>query len=169
MSSLFFIYYEFDLHQRYRLQGQAWSIGRVHISAGSDRSLWSYMPLSGEKNDGCNFSQSPLMRYLSNLQVKRLGLSSNLSRIGLLTLKLFAFECRMFSPIDLFWRKWCIHLFSITLNSISIKLKVMRTGIKSQTSSNYSQNWSVILELGALEWWKNMMFIFNQIFKLACS
>ena len=29
------------------------------------------MPLSGEKNDVSHFSQSPLMRYLSNLQVTR--------------------------------------------------------------------------------------------------
>ena len=40
------------------------------------QSLWSYMPLSGEKNDVSNFSQSPLMRYLSNLQVTRTGIKA---------------------------------------------------------------------------------------------
>ena len=35
-----------------------------------------YMPLSGEKNDVSNFSQSPLMRYLSNLQVIRIGIKA---------------------------------------------------------------------------------------------
>ena len=34
------------------------------------------MPLSGEKNDISNFSQSPLMRYLSNLQVMRIGIKA---------------------------------------------------------------------------------------------
>ena len=32
------------------------------------------MPLSDEKNDVSNLSQSPLMRYLSNLQVTRTGI-----------------------------------------------------------------------------------------------
>ena len=42
----------------------------------ADQSLWSYMPLSGEKNDVSNFSQSPLMRYLSNMQVTRTGIKA---------------------------------------------------------------------------------------------
>ena len=34
------------------------------------------MPLSGEKNAVSNFSQSPLLRYLSNLQVMRTGMKA---------------------------------------------------------------------------------------------
>ena len=48
----------------------------VQILAGSDQSLWSYMPLSSEKNDVSSFSQSPLIRYLSNLQVTRTGIKA---------------------------------------------------------------------------------------------
>ena len=43
-------------------------------SAGSDHSLWSYVPLTGEKDDVSSFSHSPLIRYLSNLQVKRIDI-----------------------------------------------------------------------------------------------
>ena len=53
------------------------------------------MPLSGEK-DVSSFSQSPLIGSLSNLQVTRTGIktqmSSNLGWIGLFTLELFALE-----------------------------------------------------------------------------
>ena len=38
--------------------------------------FWCYMPLSGEKYDVSNFSQSPLMSYLSNLQVTRAGIKA---------------------------------------------------------------------------------------------
>ena len=54
------------------------------------------MLLSCEKKYVSSFSQSPLKRYLSNLQVTRTGIkarmSSNLGRIGLFTLELFALE-----------------------------------------------------------------------------
>ena len=36
----------------------------------------------------------------------------------------------------------------------SSNLQVTRTGIKSLTSLNYSQIWSIILELHALKWWR---------------
>ena len=59
------------------------------------------MPLSNEKNDVSSFSQSPLIGSLSNLQVMMTGIkariSSNLGRIGLFTLELFALECENFS------------------------------------------------------------------------
>ena len=62
------------------------------------------MPLSGEQHDFSSFSQSPLIRSLSNFQVTGSGikarLSSNLGRVGLFTLELFALE-RGFFPIDL--------------------------------------------------------------------
>ena len=54
------------------------------------------MPFSNEKNDVSSFSQSPLIGSLSNLQVMRTGIkartSSNLGRIGLFTLELFALQ-----------------------------------------------------------------------------
>ena len=60
------------------------------------------MPLSVEKNDVSSFSQSPLIGFLSNLQVTRTGIkarmSSNLGQIGLFTLELFALEQGFFSP-----------------------------------------------------------------------
>ena len=63
------------------------------------------MPLSGEKNDVSSFSQSPLIGSLSNLQVTRTGTkartSSNLGRIGLFTLELFALELGFSFPYNI--------------------------------------------------------------------
>ena len=54
------------------------------------------MSFSGEKHDVSSLSQSPLIGSLSNLQVMRTGIkartSSNLGRIGLFTLELFALK-----------------------------------------------------------------------------
>ena len=126
MSLLFLSYYEFNLYQTYRYQGQAWNVGRVRILAGSDQSLWSYMPLRGEENYVSNFSQSPLTRYLSNLQVTRTGIKvRNESEFGpdrFIHFGVIRPWVLNFFPINLYWRKWCIHLFSVTLNSVSIKL-----------------------------------------------
>ena len=76
--------------------------GRVRISAGSDQSLWRYVSLSGEKNYVSSFTHSPLIRYLSNLQVRSSGIKArmswNLGRIGLFTLELFALECGIYFP-----------------------------------------------------------------------
>ena len=41
-------------------------------------------------------------------------------------------------------------------------LQVTRTGIKSRMSSNFGCIWPVILELCALEWWKNDVSSFSQ-------
>ena len=53
-------------------------------------------PSAVKENDVSSFSQSPLIRYLSNLQVTRNGIKarmcSNLGRIGLFTLELYALE-----------------------------------------------------------------------------
>ena len=61
-----------------------------------------FVPLSGEKNDVSSFSHSPLIRYLSNLQVRKTGvkarMSWNLGLIGLFTLELFALECGIYFP-----------------------------------------------------------------------
>ena len=60
------------------------------------------MPLSVEKNDVSSVSQSLLIGFLSNLQVTTTGIkarmSSNLGRIGLFTLELFALEQEFFLP-----------------------------------------------------------------------
>ena len=62
------------------------------------------MSLSGEKNVS-SFSQSPSIGSLSNLQVPRTGvkvrMSSNLGRIGLFTLALFALGRGIVFLIDL--------------------------------------------------------------------
>ena len=54
-----------------------------------------------KKNDVSSFSQSPLMGFLSDLQVMRTGIKArtglNLGRIGLFTLELFALEHGFFS------------------------------------------------------------------------
>ena len=67
------------------------------------------MPLSVEKNDVSSFSQSLLIGFLSNLQVTRTGIkarmSSNLGRIGLFTLELFALEQDFFFPHRLILEK----------------------------------------------------------------
>ena len=58
------------------------------------------MSLSVKKNVS-SFSQSLLIGFLSNLQVMRTGIkariTSNLGRIGLFTLELFALEQEIFS------------------------------------------------------------------------
>ena len=86
----------------------------------SNQSFCSYVPLSCEKNYVSSFSQSPLMGSLSNLQVTRTGIkaqmSSNLGRIGIFTLELFALECEYFYQ-NLLW----IHSSS--------NLQVTRTGM----------------------------------------
>ena len=51
----------------------AWNVGWVQIPARFDQSLWSYMPLSGEK---MSLIFSGLMRYLSNLPVTRTGINA---------------------------------------------------------------------------------------------
>ena len=81
---------------------------RHKISDGFE--FWLYLtshfgvtcPSAKKKNDVSSFSQSPLIGSLSDLQVMRTGIkartSSNLGRIGLFTLKLFAFEHRFLIP-----------------------------------------------------------------------
>ena len=83
------------------------------------------MPLSGDKNDVSNFSQSPLMRYLSNLQVTGTGIKArNELECGpdrFIHFGVIRPLALNFFPVDLhvYWRKWRNHLFSVTLNSIS--------------------------------------------------
>ena len=74
------------------------------------------------KNAVSTFSQSPLIGSLSNLQVTRTCIkswtSSNLGWVGLFTLELFALE-----RFHWLWMgKWYLYLFSVTMNSVSIKL-----------------------------------------------
>ena len=42
-------------------------------------------------------------------------------------------------PIDFEWEKWCLHLFSVTMNSVFINLTGKWTGIKSWTSLNFGR------------------------------
>ena len=51
MSPSFLSKYKFSLQKT-----RAWNVGWVRIPAGSDLSLWSYMPLRCEKNDVSSFS-----------------------------------------------------------------------------------------------------------------
>ena len=81
---------------------------RYKISDGFE--FWSYLtshfgvtcPSAVKKNDISSFSQSPLIGSLSNLQVMRTCIkartSSNLGRIGLFILELFALEHRFLIP-----------------------------------------------------------------------
>ena len=119
VSPSFLGYYEFSLHQLYRSEG----LGRIRISVLSDLSFWSYMPLSGEKNDVSSFSQSLLIGSLSNLQVTGTGIKDrtrlNLGRIRLFTLELlpssveFVFHRfimeKMMSPLFLSYYEFNLH------------------------------------------------------------
>ena len=130
-------------------------------------------PWAVKKNDVSNFSRSPLMRYLSNLQITKTGIKAwNEFKFGpdrIIHFGVIHPWVLIFFLIDLYWRKWCIHLFSITIQSPT-NLQVTRIGIKSQTSLNCSQIWSIILELRVLVSGGKVVFIFNQIFfKLACN
>ena len=73
------------------------------------------------KNTVSVFSQSPLIRPLSNLQVMRTGIKSrmslNLGQVGLFTMELSSLSI----PIYFEWGKWCLHLFLVTMNSVFIK------------------------------------------------
>ena len=127
-----------------------------------------------KKNCFSSFSQSPLIRYLSNLQVTRTGIkaqmSSNLGRIGLFTLELFALERWIFSRIEKmmypsilrirarsdqsFWsyvplsggKKLCSFSFRYSSN-----LLATRTGIKSQWSLNFSWIGLLASQFSAIE------------------
>ena len=57
-------------------------------------------------------------------------------------------------PMDLYWRKWCLHFFSVQSSS---NLQVTRTGTKCWTGSISSRILPVTLELHALQLWKKMM------------
>ena len=81
------------------------------------------LPLTYNGKNGVSaFSQSPLIGSLSNLQVMRTGIkyrmSSNLDLIGL--------SIQSYLPlsvsIDFQWGNWCLHLFSVTVHSVVIKL-----------------------------------------------
>ena len=109
------------------------------------------MPLSGEKKYASSFSQSCLIRYLSNLQVMsnlqvtRTGIKArmtlDLGQIGLFTLELFSPLCTDFFP----------HRHSSFLIRPSTKLLATRTGIKSQWGSNFSWTIMMALQLSILE------------------
>ena len=71
------------------------------------------------KNGVSVFSQSPLIRSLSNLQITRTGIKSRMSSNSDFSLRSYS---PLSVPIDFEWGKWCLHLFPITMNSVVIKL-----------------------------------------------
>ena len=81
-----------------------WSYLTSHFGVTCPSAFGVTCPSAVKKNDVSSFSQSPLIGSLSNLQVMRTGIkaqtSSNLGRIGLFTLELFALEHRflIFNP-----------------------------------------------------------------------
>ena len=109
------------------------------------------------KNGVHAFSQSPLIGSLSNLQVTRTGIksqmSSNLGRVGLFTVVLFALE-----------RSHWLHLFSVTTNSVFIKL----TGDEdSHKVSDEFELWSYLTSPFGFTWFlssekKNDVSSFSQ-------
>ena len=164
VSSSFLNYYEFSLHQTYKYRHK---ISKFEFRSYLTSHFGVMCPWAVKKNDVSSFSQTLLIGSLSNLQVMRTGIkaqmSSNLSWIRLFTLELFTLERWNFFP----WTynggndvSTFSHLLWIQSSS---NLQVTRTGIKSLTSLNYSQIWSIILELCALKWKKKKMFIFTHI------
>ena len=93
------------------------------------------------KNGVCAFSQSPLIRSLSNLQITRTGIISQDE---------FEFG------LDQTFRYGVIHpwAFPLTLNGENGVSISTRTDIKSRTCFNSVHIWPVNLELRALEQWK---------------
>ena len=85
---------------------------------------WQQKPqltYNGENNVS-TFSRLIVIWYFLYLQVTRTCIksstSSNFCQIGPLTTELYALSV----PIDFEWGKWCLHLFSVTMNSDFIKL-----------------------------------------------
>ena len=98
-----------------------------------------------------------LIGSLSNLQVTRTGIkarmSSNLGRIGLFMLELFALELRNFFPE--IYKENDVSTFSqLPWIQSPSNLQVTRTGMKCWTGSNSGRIWPFTLELHALERWK---------------
>ena len=105
--------------------------------------LWQQkLPLTYNGQNGVPaFSQSPWK-------------SSNLGQVGLFTTELFALERSHW----LWMGENGVSIFSQLLwNQSSSNLQVTRTGIKSQTSSNFGRIWPDTLELCALWAVKKMM------------
>ena len=121
------------------------------------------LPLTYNGQNGVPaFCQSPLIRSLSNMQVTRTDIksrmSSNLGRVRLFTTELFALERSHW----LEWGKWCLHLFSVTMNSVFIKLTGNEDRHKISDKFEFPHIWPVIFELHALERWKNDVSSFSQ-------
>ena len=126
---------------------------------------WQQKPpltYNGENNVS-TFSWLVVIWYFLYLQITRTCIqsrtSSNFCQIGPLTTELYAFERshwhwmgKMVSPsfLQLLWIQ------------TSSNLQEMRTGIKSWTGLNFDRIWLVILELPALQRWKNDVSSFSQ-------
>ena len=113
--------------QFFSVASLGWGKGCIRFWGRSDQNCGYHgnrnLPLTNNGQNGVPaFSQSPSIGTLSNLQVTRTGIksrmNSNLGWVGLFTTEVFALE----RSLDFEWRKWCIHLFSVTVNSVFIKL-----------------------------------------------
>ena len=83
-------------------------------------------PWAVEKNDVSSFSQSPLIgSFVRFAGYEDKHKSSNKFEFGqdwIIHFGVIHPWTQKFFPIDLKWRKWCLHFFSVTMNSIFIKL-----------------------------------------------
>ena len=141
-----------------------WGKERLHKVLGQIGSKlwfpWQQKPpltYNGENNVS-NFSRLLFIWSFLYLQVTRTCIksrtSSNFCQIGPLTTELYALE----RPHWLWMGENGVSIFSQLLwIQTSSNLQEMRTGIKSWTCSNFGRIWPVILELPALQSWKEMM------------
>ena len=145
------------LEQKY-LQDQFASFSQILSVASSGKRkgcvrFWGRLGqnwLSWQQKAGVTaFSKSPLIGSLSNLQVTRTGIKSPMS-LNLGWIGYFPWEFHLTlneeNGVSIFSQSLWIQLSS--------NLQVTRTGIKSRRSSNSGRIWPVVLDLRALEWWK---------------
>ena len=100
-------------------------------------------------------SLKPVGQSWSNFMCSITGVGERLHNVlGQIGSKLW-FPWQQKAPIDLQWGKRCLHLLSVVFYPILLYLQVMRTCIKSRTSSNFGQIGPLTTELAALERLKN--------------
>ena len=151
-----------DCSQNISVASLGWGKGCIRFLGRSDQNCGYHgnrkLPLTyNGKNAVSAFSQSPLIGSLSNLQVMRTGIKSQMSlnfdQVRLFTTELFALEWSHWLRMGKMMSPSFLKLLWIPSSS---NLQVTRTGIKSQWSSNLGPIWPVILELHALERWKKL-------------
>ena len=103
-----------------------WGKGCIRLWGRSDQNCGNpgnrKLPLTCNGKNGVSaFSQSPLIWSLSNLLITKTGIKCQMST-NLGCVRLFTSYLPLSIPIDFVWEEWCLHLFSVTMNSVSIKL-----------------------------------------------